>query len=71
MTPVTRPGRPLSSLEFLEQLAAHEIIDEADSVRRVVIDAKAGSVVQIYVERYGDERLLDVITPTAGFEVRT
>ena len=43
--------------------------DEANTTRRVVIDAKGGQPVKIYVERAGDERLLNVALTLDGIEV--
>lgn len=42
-----------------------------DHVRRIVIDAEHGCPVMIYVERYGDERLLEIEPPSpAEVEIR-
>lgn len=46
-----------------EWLRAAGITAEGDKVRRVVIDIKAGDAVKVYVERYGDTRMLDVFPP--------
>ena len=45
------------------------IIHENDYVRRVVIDVCVGRAVMIHVERYGDERLIQVIKNMDGVEV--
>jgi hypothetical protein len=36
---------------------------QARLVRRIVIDAQHSSVVKVYVEFFGDERLLDIEIP--------
>lgn len=41
-----------------------------EQIRRVVIDAEVRQPVIIYVERYGDERLLNVAPTLNGVEVR-
>jgi hypothetical protein len=55
-----------SGHEFLNALAAAGVITESDLVRRVVIDADVEGICTLYVERYGDERLLKVVTPELG-----
>lgn len=47
------------------------IIRKDDYVRRVVIDVQVGNAVVIHVERYGDDRLLEVIRKLDGIEVST
>lgn len=36
---------------------------------RVVIDLKAGQVARVYVEQFGDERLLSVVPTLDGIEI--
>jgi hypothetical protein len=45
---------------FLDRLAEAGIIDQTDTVHRVVIDLKVGEVMRVVVERYGDDRFLEV-----------
>lgn len=45
--------------------------DQGNTTYRVVIDAKAGHAVKIYVERAADERLLSVVMGLDGVEVKT
>jgi len=40
-----------------------------EKIRRFVIDAEAGRPVILYVERYGDERLLQVATTLDGVQI--
>lgn len=64
--------------KFLEHLGDLGIIHKADLekgipsdyVRRVIIDAGMSGPVVLYVERYGDERLLSVRWEEGGYEVR-
>lgn len=63
--------RAISSREFYKALEAADIVREADKVRRLVIVADFNSALVLYVERFGDERLLDLIpSAVAGIEVR-
>lgn len=52
--------------KFLEALTAAGIISQEDHIRRVIIDAGVNTAVVIYVERYGDERLLSVVQGLDG-----
>ena len=47
------------------------IIRENDYVRRVIIDINVTHAVVIHIERYGDERLLDVVRTLDGAVIRT
>lgn len=55
---------------FAEALLAAGVIRVEDNVTRVVIDAKVGHMPVIYVERYADERLLEVVPALTGVEIR-
>lgn len=46
------------------------IVGDSDFVRRVVIDASVDGAVVLYVERYGDERLLSVASTLEGVKIR-
>jgi hypothetical protein len=59
------------SQKIYDALAEAGIIRENDYVRRVIIDIDVSAAVVIHVERYGDERLLDVIRTLDGAEIRT
>ena len=67
------PGRPrpITATAFHDALLAAGIVHEGDHIRRIVIDAKVNDVVVMYVERYGDERWLNVVPTLDGIEVRT
>jgi hypothetical protein len=63
---------PIRAERFADALIAAGVFhaDEKNATRRIVIDAQAGHVVLMYVERYGDERLLQVIPTLDGVEIR-
>ncbi len=65
--PLRMHGRDPRILDALKQAG---IIRENDYVRRVIIDINAADAVVVYIERYGDERLLDVIRTLDGAEIR-
>jgi hypothetical protein len=46
------------------------IIRRDDYVRRLIIDAHAEGAVVLHVERFGDERLLELVQGLDGIEVR-
>jgi len=46
------------------------IVNDGDYVRRVIIDIDVSKAVVVYVERYGDERLLDIMRIMDGAEIR-
>ena len=57
---------------FFQALVAAGLFsqDEGGEVRRVVIDAGPDGTVVMYVERWGDERLLHVALTLDGVEIR-
>jgi hypothetical protein len=61
--------RRITANQFGQALADAGIIEDINSVRRIVIDAEAGNPVKIYVERYGDDRLLKVAQTLDGVEI--
>jgi hypothetical protein len=68
----TDPDRPRRILAqtLLDALAEAGIIREkGEYIRRVVIDAEVGNAVRIYVERFGDDRLIRVAQTLAGVEI--
>lgn len=56
--------------KFLEALGDAGIIRVGDYVRRVVIDASIDNALTLYVERIGDDRLLQVATSLDGIEIK-
>jgi hypothetical protein len=69
MTQTVQP-RHIMSDALWPALVKAGLFREDESVRRIVIDAQAGCAVVMYVEHWGDERLLDVATTLEGIEVR-
>lgn len=65
-----RPERIVLSEAFFDALRASDVFRDGERVRRVVIDARAGEAVLIYVERFGDRRIVDVAPALAGIQVR-
>jgi hypothetical protein len=61
--------RPIRGATLLEALAEAGIISTKDKIRRVVIDAHMDDAVKLYVERYGDERLLRVALTLEGVQI--
>lgn len=53
------------SQEVFDALRAAGIIHEDDHVRRAIIDIDATKAVMIYVERYADTRVLEIL-PVIG-----
>jgi len=62
--------KAITSERFHEALVAAGVVRAGERIRRVVIDAKAGEAVILHVERFGDERLLDVVRGLEGIEIR-
>ncbi len=65
------PDRPqrIHSRKMLDALIEAGIIRREDYVRRVVIDVQVGCAVILHVERFGDERLLNVARTLDGTEI--
>lgn len=51
------------SVDFLKKLCA-SVGEDASLVRRIVIDASVDNAMFIYVEKYGDDKLLLIEFPT-------
>jgi len=58
------------SQEIYDALRLAGIIREGDHVRRVIIDINVSDAVVVYIERYGDSRMLDLIPVLGGAEIR-
>lgn len=63
------PDQLISGHRFLEALRDAGVISGDDHIRRVVIDAAVEGIVVMYVERYGDTRILQVASSLAGVEI--
>lgn len=61
----------IMSDKFVDALAKAGVIHEPEHTRRVVIDCQVGEVPVIYVERFGDVRLVEVAPLLTGIELRT
>lgn len=61
--------RPITAEALHKALVAGGVIRDGERIRRLVIDAQVGHCVVIHVERFGDERLLDVVRSLEGVEV--
>ena len=57
--------------EFLLLVEKAGVLVFGDKVRRVVIDADVSEPLVMYVERYGDERILQVATSLEGTRIET
>ena len=66
---MARAAKPLTSEKLLRALTAAGIVRPDEPISRVVIDARFGAVPVVYVERCGDERLLEVFQTLGGVEI--
>lgn len=48
--------------QLVDALVAAGVVAEPKNVRRVVVDLSAQREVRVYVEAFGDERTLDVLS---------
>ena len=66
------PDRPkvIIGRALIQALREASILGEDDKVSRVVIDIPTREPVIVYVERYGDERLLQVAQTLEGVQIR-
>lgn len=55
--------------ELFAALKAAGIADE--NTRRVVIDISVTNVVMVYVEKYADTRIIEVVTQLEGIEIKS
>lgn len=61
---------PITGRAFLQALLDAGVIHPDERVRRVVIDAQINSSLIVYVERFGDKRMLQVVPALTGVEVK-
>jgi hypothetical protein len=62
---------PVHSRKVLQALVDAGVIREEDKIRRVIIDLDVGEIAKMYVERFGDERLLGIaVNLNGGYIVR-
>jgi hypothetical protein len=71
MTQTAQP-RIITAQKFWQALVDAGVFREDERIRRIVIDADPSrqAAVVMYVERWGDERLLDVALTLEGVEIR-
>ena len=67
---MTDGPRIIQGKRFIDALLAAGVVTPGERVTRVVIDARVDHITTVYVERYGDERLLDVVSGLPAAEVR-
>ena len=60
----------ITAEKFAEALVAAGVVPGDQKIFRIVIEAKTGNLLLVYVEYVGDERILDVIPTLDGIEVR-
>ena len=65
------PHQRITGRKFLLYLMDQGIIQRGDYVRRVIIDADCNDVVRLYVERFGDDRVLTLNLNGEGLQVLT
>jgi hypothetical protein len=54
---------------FHQALVDAGVITVEERVRRVIIDAQVDHATMVYVERFGDERLLRIAPALTGMEI--
>jgi hypothetical protein len=52
-----KPPRVLTGPAFAKALADAGVVEDLDSIERIVIDVQAHDFVRVYVQRVGDERI--------------
>jgi hypothetical protein len=62
-------SRIASSDRFVQRWAEALNVDP-NEVKRIVIDAQAGRVLIVHVEKFGSEQMLEVEPPTEGVDIR-
>ncbi|HUW10715.1 MAG TPA: hypothetical protein VM537_13370 [Anaerolineae bacterium] len=56
------PSEIVTGRQFLLALERAGVLQVEDKTTRVVIDAKVDEALMIYIENFGDERVLEVAT---------
>jgi len=54
----------------MDALIETGIVSREDRVRRVVLDVEVGNVPVLYIEQYGDDRVLQVVAGLRKTEIR-
>jgi len=60
---------PLLADTFHEALVAVGVVGDGEQIRRIVIDALVGEPVVMHIERFGDLRLIDVVSTLHGVQI--
>jgi hypothetical protein len=69
MNETTKSPRFVIANKFVIALCNAGIIQEpADTISRVIIDAAAGQMLKLYITKYGDTRMVEIIE-SAGVEI--
>lgn len=65
--------RPITTYKLARALVNAGLLteDEINRTTRIVIDAKAGDAVTVYLQQIGDERYLDVAMGLGGIEIKS
>lgn len=56
--------------KLIDALVASGILSEEDSATRVVIDLQVGHIPVVHVEKFGDERMLELVRALEGVQIR-
>lgn len=51
---------------FAQALADAGVVSDLNTISRIVIDVTANDAVKVHVQRFGDERLIDLAALLAG-----
>jgi hypothetical protein len=62
--------KTITDRQFHKALVDAGVIRADEWYRRIVIDVQIDSVVVMYLERFGDDRMLQVIQTLEGVEIR-
>lgn len=54
---MTTPRKLATGREFARALEAAGIVEDLNTIERIVIDVRAGDLIKLYIQRIGDERL--------------
>lgn len=63
-------SRIIRSDDLLDVLVASGVLSKEDNATRVVIDLRVGQLPVVHVEKYGDERMLELVRALEGVEIR-
>lgn len=55
--------------EFAKALEGAGVVHDINSIERIVIDVRNDQLIRVHVQRFGDERLIDLAAILTGAEV--